>query len=207
MSVSKPQGPRRPITRLAAMLGRTRIALLAGVLTIGIAGCGGDDGTIPQSQSEQLLNILASLQNQVDDGNCAVAESTVQQLNSAIKDLPSSVDTKVKDALERGTANLSDLTQDPQKCTSASGATGASSVETTDSTSSSTSTTTPDTTTGPETTTDETSTPADTGEQPSSGTPPVHETPPTGDNQGPLGGNQTGGGPRTGGVTIPGGKR
>jgi hypothetical protein len=188
------------------MLGRTRIALLAGVLTIGIAGCGGDDGTIPQSQSEQLLNILASLQNQVDDGNCAVAQSTVQQLNSAIQDLPSSVDTKVKDALERGTANLSDLTQDPQKCTSASGATGASGAETTDSTYS-TPTTTPDTTTEAETTTDETSTPEeDTGDQPPSGPQPGHETPPAGD-QGPQGGPQTGGGPTTGGVTIPGGKR
>jgi hypothetical protein len=197
-------GRRGAITRLAAMLGRTRIALLAGVLAIGIGGCGGDDGTIPKSDSENLLGLLASLEEQVQAHQCAVAEGTAGQIDAAVKSLPSDVDQKVQEALNKAAEHLATLTNDPDQSVEA--ATGVDGVQPDDTT---TTTTTTESSTTADTTADETSTPEDdTGDQ----APPTdtHETPPNGENQGPAGGgDQPAGGegaPASGGVT-PGGKR
>lgn len=195
-------GPRRPITRLAAMLGRTRIVLLAGLLMLGIAGCGGDDGTIPKDNSEELLGLLSTLENQIETGDCTLAEGTAEQVDAAVKKLPSGVDPKVQEALNQGAANLTNLT--PEQC--GEGATGASGVQTTDESSTSTSTTTTTTSTETTTPTDTTAT-EDPTEQPPQGTPPGQQTPPGngGGNQGGNTGTQGGGGdeggaPPSGGV-------
>jgi hypothetical protein len=188
------------------MLGRTRIALLAGILTLGIAGCGGDDGTIPKDNSEDLLGKLTQLQDQIDRGECTVAEGTASQINEAVQNLPNDVDPEVQDALNKGAENLANLT--PEQCTEG-GATGAAGVETTDETTSSTSTTT--TTTSTETTTPTDTTPTeDTTEEPPSETPPGQQTPPGNGggnegNQGTPGGDGGDTGGPSGGIT--GGKR
>jgi hypothetical protein len=201
---SNARGRRRPLTRLAAMLGRTRIALLAGILTVGIAGCGGNDGTIPQSQSEQLLQQLALLKNQVETSDCTLAEGTATKINEAIANLPDSVDPEVQDALSKGAENLTELAKDPSQCTG--GATGASGLETTDTTDSTTDSTTDtdatteSTSTTTTTSTTDTSTPEqNTPEQPT-GPGNQDETPTP-----PDGGNGGAGGPRSGGVVPPGG--
>jgi hypothetical protein len=202
MSGSKSHGRQRPITRLAAMLGRTRIALLAGILTIGFAGCGGNDGTIPQSDSEQLLSLLTSLQDQLQTHNCAVAESLASNFDKAVNDLPDTVDPEVQDALDKGAEHLTELANDPSQCVD-TGSTGVGGVETTDTTDTGSSTTSSTSTTT--TTTETTSTPEENTPETPSTAGPGHETPPTG--QGPQNGGNTGS-PTSGGLEPPdGGKR
>jgi hypothetical protein len=189
------------------MLGRTPIALLAGVFAIALGGCGGsDDGTIPSSDSENLLTMLATLQDQVASQQCTLAEGTAVKISDAVKALPTDVDPDLHAALTKGAENLANLTKDPAKCTPA-GATGVGGVETTDeSSTTSTDLSTTTTTTAP----DETTTPENTDETPPAGPPPGQDeqTPPTGNGQGTQGGgNGGGGGPASGGVGSPGGKR
>jgi hypothetical protein len=193
------------------MLGRTRIALLGAVFALGIAGCGGNDGTIPQDNSQQLLNMLTLLQNQVETGDCTLAEGTASQIDEAISKLPDSVDPDVQNALSKAAENLTELSKDPSQCDSST--TGAQGAQTTDTTSTTTTTTPTDTTSTPEPTPTTTSEGDDTEQPPPNDTPPGHQTPSPGNETPPgSGGNQTGGprdngGPATGGVTTPGGKR
>jgi hypothetical protein len=198
MHVGRP----RPVTRLAAMLGRTPIALLAGVFVIALGGCGGSsNGTIPSSDSEKLLGMLAQLQSYVSTGDCTLAEGTAADVTAAVKALPDGVDPDVETALTKAADNLEALTKDPTKCTD-TGASGAEGVTTTDSTS-----TTIPTSTSTSTTTTETSTPEQTGETPPTGTPPGQgPTTPPGNGEGNQGNGNGNGGPESGGVGA-GGKR
>jgi hypothetical protein len=202
MHVGRP----RPVTRLAAMLGRTPIALLAGVFVIALGGCGGgDDGTIPPSDSTKLLTLLSQLQSYVSTGDCALAEDAAADLTAAVNALPDGVDPEVETALAKGTDHLAELTKDPTQCADG-GATGDTGVQTTDE-SSTTTPDTPTTTSTTTTTTDEPTPPEDTGEQPPDGQDNGPTTPPA-DNGGPNGGGNPGaGGPASGGVGSPGGKR
>jgi hypothetical protein len=183
------------------MLGRTRIALLAGVFAIGIAGCGGDDGTIPKDQSEELLGMLNLLQNQIETGDCTLAEGTASKIDEAVGNLSNEVDPEVQDALNKGAEHLAQLT--PEQCVEG-GATGAEGAQTTDTTDAETSTEIT-TTTSSSTTTEATSTEEDTTEPPPTGTPPGHETPPGGGNAGGPRGEGDQGGPASGGIVPPGG--
>jgi hypothetical protein len=185
------------------MLGRTPIALLAGVFAIAIGGCGGSDGgTIPSSDSTKLLTLLSQLQSYVSTGDCALAEDAAADVTAAVKALPDGVDPEVETALTKGADNLAELTKDPTQCTDgASGPTGVQTTETTSTTSTETSTTTTPTTT------DETTPPENTGEQPPTGQDNGPTTPPADNGAGNQGdeGNGGGGGP-SGGVGA-GGKR
>jgi hypothetical protein len=186
------------------MLGRTPIALLAGVFVIALGGCGGSsNGTIPSSDSEKLLGMLAQLQSYVSTGDCTLAEGTAADVTAAVKALPDAVDPDVETALTKAADNLEALTKDPTKCTD-TGASGAEGVTTTDSTS----TTIPtSTSTSTSTTTTETSTPEQTGETPPTGTPPGQgPTTPPGNGEGNQGNGNGNGGPESGGVGA-GGKR
>jgi hypothetical protein len=190
------------------MLGRTRIALLAGVFVIGIAGCGGDDGTIPQTDSEQLLGLLAQMKTQIETGDCTLAEGTATKIDDAINSLPNGVDPEVQDALSKGAQRLTELTNDPSQCVEG-GATGAEGAQTTTTDTEATST---ETTTTTSSTTTETAPPEeDTTEQPPTDTPPGHETPPGngagqgGGNQGNQGSESPGEASPSGGLEPPGG--
>jgi hypothetical protein len=186
-------GPRRPITRLAAMPGRTRISLLSCVLALAIAGCGSsNDGTIPPSDAENLLTLLSAVQTEAAQGECELARDHAQEFVSAVGNLPPDVDPKVADELDTAATNLDQLAKDPSECTE----TGASGALGDQSTTSTTTTVAPETTTEETTTTEESTTTLEppTGQQ---GEP---NPPAGGQDQGGSAGGDTGG-PASGGVT------
>ncbi len=203
---AKGQGRRRPVTRLAAMLGRTRIALLLGVFAIGIGGCGGgEDGTIPTDESEALLSLLSAVQSSVSTGDCDIAEQTAAEVVDRVNNLPSDVDNELQEALTKASQQLVALANNPEECVGE----GTSGPEGTDTTEPTTTEEEPTTTEEEPTTTDEE--PTTTEEEP----PPPEDEQPTEDpsvapdnGQGNQGGGNGGGvrDPATGGVQ-PGGKR
>ncbi len=203
-----PREPPRPLSRLAAMRGRTRISLLACLFALGLAGCGSNDGTIPENDAATLLALLDTMDNYVDSGTCEQVPSTAEEIADQVDGLPSDVDTEVRDALVSATARLDELAAKPGECEEVpAGTTDTGTVETTTSTTTAEETTS--TTTDEETTTeDETTTQDETTstESPSGSPGPSDEdlSPPTGD-QGPSGGGDTGGGDTGGGAPPSGG--
>lgn len=169
----------RAVTRLAAMPWGTRTALAALVAVL-IAGCGSsDDKSIPPDVSGQLIAQLHQVQDQVEAGNCELAQGPASQFQTSVDDLPASVDSDTKKDLAKLADNLVELADNPAQCTS--GATGESGVPSTStSTESSTTESTEPTTTSTETSTSTTTEPEQ--EQPS--------TPPS---QGQGGGESQGG--------------
>jgi hypothetical protein len=194
------------------MAGRTRISLLVCLFAFGLAGCGSNDGTIPSEQAGDMLALLDALQSDVQDGQCDHVTGTAQEFSSRVQNLPSDVDSDVRNALTKAAAHLDELAAAPSACTPVeTGATGPSDVETT-----------PDTTTTEETTpttTEETTTTTTTDEEAptepdnngsgngsGNGEPPDQApAPPTDQGQGGDTGDNGGGvSPPSGGVT-PGG--
>ena len=194
---------RKPITRLAAMRGRTHISLLVCVSALTLAACGGDDGgTIPPDEADNLLSQLEAVQGYVDDGDCLHAEQQVAELINQVNALPSDVDPKVESELTKAADNLRGMTADPTQC-GASGITGAQPTEETD--------TTDTETTEPETTVTETTTPEEettTEEQPEEEQPQEQQPPEEQPEEQPTpapGGGQSGGTSPTqsGGLEVP----
>jgi hypothetical protein len=207
--------PVRPMSRLAAMVGRTQISLLLCAFAFGIAGCGGSsDGSIPQEQAGDLLALLDTLQTDVQAGECDHVTGTADEFASRVEQLPSDVDSDVRNELTKAAAHLDQLAGEASSCTPVeTGATGPAGVETT------TETTTPDETTTTSTT-DETSTTEETTTTTTDEAPPTEPegngggngqqpdeapAPPPSDNEGQ--GSSGGGGvsPSTGGVGPGGG--
>ena len=61
-------GTKGPVSRLAAMPGRPQIALLACLSAVALGGCGSDEeGTIPVGNSNQLVQILDGIEDNVED--------------------------------------------------------------------------------------------------------------------------------------------
>jgi hypothetical protein len=200
------QEPRRPLSRLAAVGGRTRRSLLACLIALGIAGCGSDDGTIPENQSSDLLALLDSVRSNADSGDCDVAANTAQEFVNRVDQLPSEVDADVRDELDKAATNLDQLASDQCK-EPETGASGIGGVQPTEETSTVEEETSTTTTTEEE---PETSTTTTTDEEPPTQEPPGNQgdqggpgepvTPPTGD-QGQQGGGPGGGvSPPSGGV-------
>jgi hypothetical protein len=208
--------PRRqkPLSRLAAMPGRLRNPLLVCVLALALAGCGGgDDGTIPPHDADNLLNQLDAIQDDVDGGDCEQAQAHAQEFIDGVNALPDDVDPEVAGELTKAATNLDQLTSDPAEC--ASGASGITGAETTDTTETDTTeepaTVTEEEPEEPTTTEEEPTEEEPTEEEPADEPSPEPELPNGGGNQG--GGNvepqsppTEGGGvePPSGGVT-PGG--
>jgi hypothetical protein len=202
--------PTRPLSRLAAMAGRTQISLLLCAFAFGIAGCGGSsEGSIPQEQAGDMLALLDTLQTDVQAGECDHVTGTADEFASRVQQLPSEVDSDVRNELTKAAAHLDELAGEASSCTPVeTGATDPAGVETT------TETTTPEETT-PTSTTDETTTttteeapPTEPeGNGPGDGQPPDEAlAPPPSDNEG-QGGPPSGGPspPSTGGVGPGGG--
>jgi len=105
---------------IAAMPMRLRPILLALILTISAAlyGCGnsGPDPSIPPENARTLLSKIAEIKANVDVGSCLVAADKTDDLLADIADLPSGVNTDVKQALDSGANNLKLLLTDPSKC-------------------------------------------------------------------------------------------
>ena len=122
--------------------------MLACALAATIAGCGGgDDGTIPSDKSDELLTQLDAIQNDVEAGNCEVAQEHATAFANSVSQLPEDVDPKVRQGLIEASSQVLDLTSEPGQCEQTTGATGPSGVEE--------STTSDETTTEEPSTTDE----------------------------------------------------
>ena len=197
--------PPRPLSRLAAMGGRTQISLLACLFALGLAGCGSSSGTIPPTEAGDLIALLDTMQEDVDEGQCEQVPGTAEEIADRVKSLPSAVDDEVKQELEQASARLDELATKPGECDEVE--TGASSPEQVETTTSTTTEEEPTTTTSTEEEEPTTSTEEEeptTTESPS-GSPGQSDeglTPPSGD-EGPSGssGGDTGGGaPPSGGV-------
>jgi hypothetical protein len=194
--------------------GRTRISLLACLFAFGLAGCGSNDGTIPQDQSGDLLALLDNVKSQAESGDCDTASAYANEFAKRVDGLPSEVDPDVREELDKAAANLDQLASEPDQCQPVeTGASGPDGVETpTESTETvePTTTSTEEETTTTTTTTDEeepTAPPSDDGGNP--GQSDEGLTPPSGDEgqQGGSTGEGSGGGvtPPSGGVGAGGG--
>jgi hypothetical protein len=96
----------------------TFLALILAAV-VAMAGCGGSSGpdpSISQGEAQTLLSKIAEIRANVDVGSCLVAADKTDDLLADIADLPSSVNTDVKDALDNGANNLKLLLTDPSKC-------------------------------------------------------------------------------------------
>jgi len=106
---------------IAAMPKPLRVIVLAVVLataSAGVIGCGssGPDPSIPQENARTLLSKIAEIKANVDVGSCLVAAEKTDDLLSDVADLPASVNSDVKQALDSGANNLKLQLTDPSKC-------------------------------------------------------------------------------------------
>jgi len=157
---------------IAAMPNLLRPILLALFLAgaaAGVLGCGGSSGPDPSLTSQEaavLSSKIDEIQANVQVGSCLVAADKTDDLIADIQQLPSSVNSDVKSALENGANQLKILLADPDQCEG-----NTTTTETTTSTPSTTEettttktqpTTTTHTQTQPTTTTTQTTTPGGT---------------------------------------------
>jgi hypothetical protein len=95
------------------------LALILAGATLGLFGCGGDNGPDPSisGDSAQTLDAkIQEIQDNVDVGSCVVAADKTDDLLADIDQLPSSVNGDVKRALENGANNLKLLLNNPDQC-------------------------------------------------------------------------------------------
>jgi hypothetical protein len=174
MTVASAKGP---LASIAAMSNKLRSIVFALILaaSAGVVGCGnsGPDPSIPADDAQTLLAKIAEIRANVDVGSCLVAADKTDDLLADVANLPSSVNSQVKESLDNGANNLKLLLNDPAKCQGRSATTTTPETTTTPSTPEETttertqSTTTTRTQTQPTTTTQTQSTPTIT--QPPSG--------------------------------------
>jgi hypothetical protein len=141
----------RPVSRLAAMPGRIQITLLACLCAAFLAGCGSDvEGTIPNSNSDELISLLDGIEEDVAGGNCELAQDHANEFVDAVNRLPAEVDDEVKGGLQDAAARLEDLSKDQSQCEDTTGETGFDELEPTTAPTTTTTPTTTETTTEPE---------------------------------------------------------
>ena len=143
-------GPQGRITSIAPMPGSLRNAVLGAVAATVIAGCGSDDGTIPEQTADDLLTRLEAIDEHVDQRQCDEARAQAETFSTDVEELPAEVDGEVKQGLEESADQLVNLTTSDCEPLP-TGATGAEGVTTEP-----TEPTTTETTTTEETTTEET---------------------------------------------------
>jgi hypothetical protein len=144
-------------------------ALLAGGIGFAVsflAACGGGAGLLSGNQAGALQNTLNQLSSAVSSHHCQQAASRGEALQTAVLNLPGTVNVTLKQDLVKGTAKATSLAlkscakTTPQTTSTATTSSTATSTPTTTSTTTSTPTTTPTTpTTTPTTPTTPTTTP------------------------------------------------
>jgi hypothetical protein len=128
------------IAAMPKMLRPILLALFLAVATAGVLGCGGSSGPDPSLNSEEagvLTSKINEIQDNVEVGSCLIAADRTDDLIADIQELPSSVNSDVKTALENGANQLKILLADPDQCEG-----GTTTTETTTSTPSTTEETT-----------------------------------------------------------------
>jgi hypothetical protein len=107
------------IAAMPKMLRPILLALFLAAAAGGVLGCGGSSGPDP-SLAPQEAAVLSSkideIQANVAVGSCLVASDKTDDLISDIQELPSSVNSDVKTALENGANQLKILLADPDQC-------------------------------------------------------------------------------------------
>jgi hypothetical protein len=109
------------LASIPAMPMRLRPIVLALLLAVPAAlyGCGGSSGpdpSIPPDNARVLLGKIAEIKANVDVGSCLVAAEKTNDLLIDIQDLPSGVNSDVRQALNNGANNLELLLKNPDKC-------------------------------------------------------------------------------------------
>jgi outer membrane murein-binding lipoprotein Lpp len=117
------------------------LALMMAAVAAGVAGCGdsGPAPSIPADDAQTLDAKIQEIEANVQVGSCLVAQTKTDDLIADVQDLPSSVDSDVRRALESGANNLKLLLSDPSQC--ATRTTSTTTPSTTESTTESTTTT------------------------------------------------------------------
>lgn len=131
-------------------------ALLLGVGAALLTGCGDRSKLIPASDAGDIKASLTQIRQAVDSGDCGVAKKYVAQAQTAVQNLPTSVDPRLKSRLLTGIAQLS--SRSGKECAAQASATTQETIATTAETTAPETTTTTDTTTSDTTTTDTTTT-------------------------------------------------
>jgi hypothetical protein len=140
--------PQRRITSIAPMPGPLRKAVLGAVAATVIAGCGSDDGTIPQGNADILVNRLDAIEANVDQGQCDGAADQAEAFKGDVNELPAPVDDEVKHGLQEAADQLVNLAaNDCEVDTNTSGPDGVQPTDSTETEPTSTETTTTETTT------------------------------------------------------------
>src|SRR3977135_1832622 len=114
-------GPLSGPASIAAMPNKLRSIVLALFLaaSAGILGCGGSGGpapSIPGQQAAVLSSKSDEIQANVQVGSCVVAQTKTDDLIADIQNLPSSVNSDVKRALDNGANQLKLLLAAPSQC-------------------------------------------------------------------------------------------
>jgi len=81
-------------------------APLLGAAAAYLVACGGNDNLIPASDASRVQNALNEVQADYRAGRCQDAEAAVAKAKGALLNLPGSVDSRLRDRLEAGVANL-----------------------------------------------------------------------------------------------------
>jgi hypothetical protein len=81
-------------------------APLLGAAAAYLVACGGNDNLIPASDASRVQNALNEVQADYRAGRCRDAEAAVAKAKGALLNLPGSVDSRLRDRLEAGVANL-----------------------------------------------------------------------------------------------------
>jgi hypothetical protein len=107
------------IAAMPKMLRPILLALLLAAATVGVLGCGGSSGPDPSLSGQEagtLNSKITEIQDNIDVGSCLVAADKTDDLIADVQQLPSSVNSDVKTALENGANQLKILLSDPTEC-------------------------------------------------------------------------------------------
>ncbi len=95
------------------------LALFLATAAAGVLGCGGSSGPDPSLTAQEaavLSSKIDEIQANVQVGSCLVAADKTDDLIADVQQLPSSVNSDVKTALENGANQLKILLSDPTQC-------------------------------------------------------------------------------------------
>jgi hypothetical protein len=95
------------------------LALFLAGVSAGVLGCGGSsspDPSLTPQEAAVLNSKIDEIQANVQVGSCLVASDKTDDLIADIQELPSSVNSDVKSALENGANQLKILLADPDQC-------------------------------------------------------------------------------------------
>jgi hypothetical protein len=94
------------------------LALILAATSVAVAGCGdsGPDPSLSAQEAAVLTAKIDEIEANVEVGSCLVAADRTDDLIADIQDLPSSVNSDVRQALENGANNLKLQLTDPEKC-------------------------------------------------------------------------------------------